>query len=320
MEYDGTHTYPDQDQWMEIPFGAVAPGLPGGPDSRQIRQWALVLDSRAVPCQIQVRDDGWCLLVPPEQYESALHELLRYQENNRNWPPPGPRSNPLVENTLATLSILILLATFHNITQLDVTEAGVYLPDWVALGSARAGRILDGEWWRLVTALTLHADWAHLSANLAIGGIFTVFLCRELGSGLAWSLLLSAGVLGNLVNAVVQPESHSSVGASTAVFGVVGLLAAISLVRYRHQLRHRWPLPIAAALALLAILGSEGKNTDLGAHLFGCIYGWFLGLITEYLINRYGRPGRLANALLALVSTVVVVTAWWLALTSAVPR
>ena len=316
MEHDDAHRDVVQEQWLEISPASVGAGAPARPDSRQVRQWALVLDSRAVPCQIAVRDEGWYLLVPVECYESALHELQRYHQNNRNWPPPLPRSHPLVENTLATLSILILLATFHNITQLDVTEAGVYLPDWVAVGSAQAGRILDGEWWRLVTALTLHADWAHLSANLAIGGVFTVFLCRELGSGLAWSLLLSAGVLGNLVNALVQPSNHSSVGASTAVFGAVGILAAISLVRYRHQLRKRWPLPIAAALSLLAVLGSEGKNTDLGAHLFGCLYGGFLGLITEYLIGRRGRPGRLLNALLALASAAIVGTAWWLALTA----
>ena len=317
MEHTDAHTIADQDQWREISYGEIGEGAPTGPGERQVRQWSLVLDSRAIPCLIEAHDGAWCLLVPPEQYAAALHELRCYHRNNRNWPPPLPQGHPLVENTLATISVLILLATFHNITQLDVSGAGISLPDWVALGNAQAARILDGQWWRLVTALTLHADWAHLSANLAIGGIFTVFLCRELGSGLAWSLLLGAGVLGNLANAIVQPPGHSSVGASTAVFGAVGILAAISLVRYRHQLRQRWPLPFAAALALLALLGSEGKNTDLGAHLFGCIYGVFLGLITEYLISRHGRPGRLANALLAVASATVVVGAWWLALTSA---
>ena len=175
-------------------------------------------------------------------------------------------------------------------------------------------KILDGQWWRLVTALTLHADWVHLSSNLAIGGIFVIFLCRELGSGLAWSLLLSAGILGNLVNACVQEPGHSSVGASTAVFGAVGILASLSVVRYRHQLQRRWLLPVAAAMALLALLGTEGKNTDLGAHLFGFIYGSFLGLITEYLIGRRGCPGPMLNALLAMMSVAAVVGAWWAAI------
>jgi membrane associated rhomboid family serine protease len=311
MEHADEQLRTVQDDWYEIRHRDIDPLLPGRPQARQL---ALVLDSRSVPCLIVAGDGGLRLLVPPEQYERALHELRCYVRENEHWPPPTPLARPLFENTLATLSVLILLATFHNLTRIDIALPGISLPDWVAIGNANAGKILDGQWWRLVTALTLHADWAHLSSNLAIGGIFVVFLCRELGSGLAWSLLLSAGALGNLVNAAVQTSGHSSVGASTAVFGAVGILSALSLVRYRHQLQRRWPLPVAAALALLAILGTEGKNTDLGAHLFGFIYGSFLGLIAEYLIGRRGAPGPVLNGLLALVSVATVVGAWWAAI------
>jgi membrane associated rhomboid family serine protease len=314
MEQKAAHTIDNQDQWQEIRYGDAGEGIPIRQSEWNIRQCALVLDSRAVPCLIEVHDGRWCLLVPSEQYETAMHELRCYHRNNRNWPPPVPKGHPLFENTLATISVLILLATFHNLTRIEISLPGLSIPDWVDIGNAQAAKILDGQWWRLVTALTLHADWVHLSSNLAIGGIFVIFLCRELGSGLAWSLLLSAGALGNLVNAFVQPPGHSSVGASTAVFGAVGILASLSLVRYRHHVRRRWLLPVAAALALLAILGTEGKNTDLGAHLFGFIYGSFLGLITEYLIGRRGCPGPVLNALLAMMSVAAVVGAWWAAI------
>jgi membrane associated rhomboid family serine protease len=313
MDSDQPFNADAETPWLEILPEEVARQPITAHNSQRIRLWALILDSRSVPCQIDKDQHGWRLLVQPEQYAAAVYELRRFEELNRNWPPPAPSHHPLTENTLATLSILVLLATFHNITQLDVTVPGISMPDWVSIGNAQAAKILDGQWLRTVTALTLHADWAHLSSNLAIGGIFIVFLCRELGSGLAWSLLLGAGALGNLVNAYLQPSTHSSVGASTAVFGAVGILAAISMVRYRHNLRTRWMLPVAAALALLALLGTEGKNTDLGAHLFGFVYGGFLGLITEYLINRHGRPGWFLNALLALSSIAVVVAAWWVA-------
>jgi membrane associated rhomboid family serine protease len=299
--------------WQEVQPEEVTGRTDFSQNSQRIRLWALTLDSRSIPCQLDNTPHDLRLLVPPEQYPAAIFELRRFEELNRNWPPPAPRHHPLTENTLATLSVLILLATFHNITQIDVQLPGITLPDWVSVGNAQAAKILDGQWWRTVTALTLHADWAHLSSNLAIGGIFIIFLCRELGSGLAWSLLLGAGSLGNLVNAYVQPATHNSVGASTAVFGAVGTLAAISLVRYRHNLRKRWMLPVAAALALLALLGTEGKNTDLGAHLFGFVYGGFLGLITEYLIDRHGRPGWILNSLLALACIAVVVASWRLA-------
>jgi hypothetical protein len=65
----------------------------------------------------------------------------------------------------------------------------------------------------------------------------------------------------------------------------------------------------------LAILGTEGEKTDLGAHLLGFISGLGLGGATQYLVMRYGRPGKLLNALLALSGTLIVTVSWWMAIT-----
>ena len=305
---------PHEEEWVEVAAGLNGETAVPPPSGDRFQLWALVLNSRSMPCRLVHDAEGWHLLVPAGCRDRAGEELRLFEEENRNWPPATPPAYPLAENTLATLSVLVLLATFHNLTRLDVTLFSIPRLDWAGLGNAQAARILDGEWWRTVTALTLHADSLHLVSNLAIGGIFVVFLCRELGSGLAWSLLLGAGALGNLANAWAQPPGHCSVGASTTVFGAVGILAALNLVRNRQYLQRRWPLPVASALALLALLGTEGKNTDLGAHLFGFLFGVCLGLITGCLLRRYGRPGRLLSALLALFSAVVVVAAWWAAL------
>ena len=173
---------------------------------------------------------------------------------------------------------------------------------------------MNGQWWRAVTALTLHANLPHLLSNLTIGGFIILWVCRDLGSGLGWSLLLTSGILGNLLNAVVQPSTHSSVGASTVVFGAVGLLAAFNLLRFKLQPHKRWGLPIAGAMALMAALGTEGERTDLGAHLFGCLAGFLLGLLTARLVERHGRPSRGFSFFLALLSAAIVAVAWWLAL------
>jgi membrane associated rhomboid family serine protease len=225
-----------------------------------------------------------------------------------------PPATPQIDNLYATLSVLILLATFHNLTRLDIALLGQPAPDWILHGNAQAARILDHEWWRLLTSLTLHANISHLLSNLTIGGIFIILLCREIGSGLAWSLLLASGMLGNLANAHFNLPTHSSVGASTLVFGGVGILAAISMLRHRNYLNRRWPMPIAAAASLLAILGTEGENTDLGAHFFGFVFGILLGLVTGYLLEKYGRPARVLNALLSLGCALLVIYAWRLAI------
>ena len=312
MGHDHEIADAETEHWLEIAPGSIT-GKPGSPLSeRRIRLWALVLDARAVPCRIEQGEQGWRLLVPTESHAAACNELRLFEEENRFWPPLPPSPRPLADNTLATLSVLFLLAIFHNLIQLDAALPGANPPEWVALGSAQAGKILAGEWWRPVTALTLHGDGLHLVSNLAIGGVFILLLCRELGSGLAWCLLLAAGALGNLANAWCQPPAHDSVGASTLVFGAVGLLAAISAVRHRYHRRRA--LPVAAALALLALLGTEGTHTDLGAHLFGFGFGIGLGLITESLVARHGRPGPLANVLLSLLSAGAVLASWWAAL------
>jgi len=278
--------------------------------------WALVLESRAFPYRVEQEGTGWTLLVPASSFALALEELRHFEDENRNWPPRASKTIPLAENTLSTLSVLLLLATFHNLTHLEISLFGHTPVNWLELGSAQAGKILDGQWWRLVTALTLHAGALHLFGNLTIGGFFIVHLCRDLGSGLAWTLLLLSGILGTYTNAWFQPAYHTSIGASTLVFGAVGILAALQVVRGKGRIRRSWFRPVAGALALLAMLGTSGENTDIGAHLFGFVFGILFGLAGAVLVERYGRPGFRGNVLLALGAVTVPVIAWWAALVS----
>jgi membrane associated rhomboid family serine protease len=316
MEKETEHIENTEGEWRAIPsdpFGGRAAEIIS---ERRADLWALVLESRYVPFRVERCEAGWTLLVPAAYYDTAREELRLFELENCNWPPPEPISHPLSDNILATLSVLFLVATFYNLTLLDLSFFGHAPIDWLGLGSADSARILNGQWWRTVTALTLHSGLPHLLGNLTIGGVFIVWLCRDLGSGLAWCLLLASGILGNLANSWLQYPSHTSVGASTVVFGAVGILASIRLLRERRHLRRRWPLPLAGAVALLALLGTEGERTDLGAHLFGFVFGLILGIGAEYLVGRYGLPGRRLNALLALLAALAPVVAWWAALVS----
>jgi len=316
MELELEHSETLEEGWLVLPTERIDPhAYPLS--ERRARLWVLVLESRYLEGRVVRGERGWQILVPAQMFDAACRELRLFIEENRNWPPLPPPVRPLIGNLLPTLSVLLLLATFYNLTLLDLTLLGRHPVDWVEIGSAHSSLILRGEWWRVITALTLHADWLHLLSNLAIGGVFVIFLCGDLGSGLAWSLLLACGALGNLLNAYLQLPSHTSIGSSTAVFAAVGLLGGSSVVRNRSHLRRRWPLPVAAALSLLVLLGTEGKQTDLGAHLFGFFFGVVFGVLTEAVVGRYGRPSRLVNALLALASASLLVAAWWAALTFA---
>lgn len=309
MKITGTST----EEWVAIPREAENIQWLGDLPRGKAELWALVLESRGIPFRMERSGHGLQLLVPAAHMAAAVDELSLFEEENRDWPPLPRSIPPHSDNTLSTLSILVLVAVFHNLIRLRVWLPGKMPPDWLAIGSADSEKILQGQWWRLVTALTLHADSMHLLGNLAIGGIFIVFLCRYLGSGLAWTMLLAAGVMGNFGNALLQPVSHESIGSSTLVFGAVGLLAALNITGMR---RHSWRgsfLSFAGAAALLALLGTEGERVDLGAHLCGFASGAVLGLAAGFLVERFGRPGRLSNVLLSSAAAFTVAAAWLLA-------
>lgn len=304
----------EQLEWVAIPT-QLSDGLQHRPLSkRKLRNWTLVLQARQIPCKTEQLQHGWQLLVPTDHFQTALDQLQRYETENRNWPPPLPQLPPQQENTTTTIWVLIALGLFHILTHKHLNPLEQAPLDWYQLGNAHAGKILDGQWWRLVTALTLHSGGVHLAGNIIIGGIFINRLCRDLGSGLGWSLVLLCGALGNLLNALLQSPAHRSIGASTAVFAAVGLLAAINMLRYRHNLRHRWPLPVAAGLGLLALLGAGGENTDIGAHLFGFLCGTLIGLIYGFRSQPAAVPTAWLQRLLSLFSLAVPVFCWLLAL------
>jgi rhomboid protease GluP len=180
-------------------------------------------------------------------------------------------------------------------------------------GGADAERILSGEIWRTVTALTLHADLSHLVANATAGAFLATAVCRTLGGGLGALLIVTAGAAGNLLNAALNGPPHVSVGASTAVLGAVGLLSGLAFVRTRRAARGRrraW-LPLAAGLALLGMLGAD-PHADLGAHLCGFAIGVGLGAVCGWTLPAV--PGRGVQRVLAAVALAAVLASWWLAL------
>ncbi len=301
---------PAEPGWQTIEPQGVDNRLTGPLNCQRARLWALVLEARGLPCRLEQQAGLWQLRVPDREQARALDELRRYEAENRHWPPTPAPPVPLRGNSLITLSLLALLGIFHNLTCLDIPGIHGLDIDWLQLGNADAGAIRAGQWWRAVTALTLHADGLHLLGNLLIGGFFIDRLNREVGVGRGWALVLVAGTIGNLANALMQPLNHRSVGLSTAVFGTVAMLAVRSTRHHQHTLRHRWPLPLAAALALLGLLGSGGPLTDIGGHLWGFVAGLGLGWLSTLLWPAERSAARWSELLAGLSTAALVIGAW----------
>jgi len=113
---------------------------------------------------------------------------------------------------------------------------------------------------------------------------------HQLGPGVGLCVLLLAGAGGNALTAVAHGTHHASVGASTAIFGAIGILAATRVVsRGRRPAARKLWMVVAASLALLALLGTS-PGSDLLAHLFGLLLGGALGLAAALALPRPLRP------------------------------
>jgi len=179
---------------------------------------------------------------------------------------------------------------------------------WFAKGSADAARILRGEWFRVVTALSLHADLSHVLGNAIVGGLLLSALARRIGTAAAAWIALVSGATGNALTAMVARHGYVSVGASTSVFGVLAAVAAVQALTRRRAAA----VALGAGAALLGFLGT-GQNADLLAHLFGFGAGAVAAFATGRLVQR-PPPRSVWQPVLAAAALAVVAVAWWFAL------
>jgi membrane associated rhomboid family serine protease len=280
--------------------------LRSAPSRSRAEEWALVLASQGVPSELRADAGRWLLRVAAEQRDPAAALLERWELENTERPElPRPGALRSSWAGVALGAALLLFAAF--------TGPAARGTRWFRRGAADASALLDGELWRALTALTLHVDAAHVISNALAAAIFLGWLGQRVGSGVGVALVLASGVLGNLANAFWQGDAHRSVGASTALFGALGILSGLEAGRRWFagiRVARAW-LPLAAGLALLAMLGT-GRGSDIGAHVFGLLAGAGLGVAVSRLADAPARVGSQAAAWAA--ASAALVAAWWKAL------
>lgn len=274
------------------PTASPLPGLTavGPTDQRKIREWALVLQSMSVWHTPRYIPGGWVLLVRDEDYVRASTAIDRYEVENRDWPPPRVRERPRHAPSIVVPLLFAALAVFFLITGPVSTNSL-----WFQRGRAESDLVLGAEPWRALTALTLHADKSHVLGNVISGTIFGAAVQRRLGPGGAALGILTSGVIGNVANAAAHHAMgygvHRSIGASTAVFGAIGILAATQIAldhKHAEGRQRSWMDVVAPFVGGLALLGSLGASpqSDLGAHLFGLLGGFVVGLSVSLVLGK----------------------------------
>lgn len=178
--------------------------------------------------------------------------------------------------------------------------------------------VRDGEYWRLFTATALHGGVLHLCLNMFALWDAGRRVCGWFGNGPFLLIYLGAGLAGSALSLHFSSQQAVSVGASGAVFGVLGALS-VSL------LRHRANLPRAVARQLLssqavfiALMLAQGfvlQGIDNAAHIGGLVAGGAVGgLLVESFdpdasaARRHGGQG-LAVVLVAMIVAGLAATA-----------
>ena len=239
---------------------------------------SLVVLAMGRACWLVESPVGHRLLVESDVFERAREQFARYDRESVGWP-PRPIAVPA---TYATDLITPLLWAFVVFTVFNLQGEH---HDWTTRGALDAAAIFEGgEWWRVGTALFLHADAGHAISNAVSGLLVFTAVLQIFGRLRGWLLMAAASLAGNFtVAAINYPVPYRSLGASTAIFAGVGLLTGRSLrVVARAQHPHRWRalfVALASGLVVLALYGTGGVQIDLGAHVTGFGAGLALGFV-----------------------------------------
>ena len=270
----------------------------------QVWNYGLVLLSSGITHTVKKNESDWQIIINDENLEiEAIEIITKYLEENQNVSSDEYASLEYNKTSTGYLISVFLLLSY----------AGVYLINKKyqynhEFGSS-AFHIMHGELYRSVTSLMLHADILHLIGNMLGIAVFATAVCTITGWGAGMLMILLTGVIGNFVNAFMYKSGHLSIGASTAVFGAIGILSGHQFVRKYRQKNQKiraW-LPLASGFALLGIL-SSGLRVDIMAHLFGFCTGILLGGVYNFYIKK--TLSSLYQYSCFLITISIIILAW----------
>lgn len=192
----------------------------------------------------------------------------------------APQVKPTVTYTLMGITILVFLLQMASIYFLNGLD---YL---AALGLKANEGILQGELWRLITPVFLHSTSTVLHIGFNMYALYALGpqLERHFGHGRFLALYLLSGFAGNVVSFLLSPEY--SLGASTAIFGLVG---AFGVFLYRNRSlfgrnAQRALVNIVVVAVVNLIIGlSPGIDNwgHVGGLVSGTLFAWFGGPLLQ---------------------------------------
>ena len=194
---------------------------------------------------------------------------------------PRLRGSP-VRLAPVTLTLMVAVALVH----LWVELSGGSTSGWTLqrFGGNLVAATLGGEPWRLITSMFLHAGVLHLVVNGYALYMLGRFGEQLFGPARLWIIYLLAGVAGSATSALFGDASRLSVGASGAIFGLLGAVI-VGMARMRGYVPEHWRKQVfynlLVILGLNLFIGYKLEMVDNSAHMGGLVGG---ALVTVLLL------------------------------------
>ncbi len=229
--------------------------------------------------------------------EMMAEELARKMEKE-----PPRSSGPLWLEAGFAMGVGLAITT---VVFFVVTGGAATHSEWQQRGALISVWFWEGQWWRIITAATLHADTAHAAGN---AGFFVVLgWAAEERFGVGVSLLwwIVTAMVGFLVS-LMSVDTLTTVGASGGLFGLLGAAAGHAARHRRHDdiLRRGMMRSLGGAILLLAFT-AFGPRANIRAHVAGFVAGIVLGVMAPRL-----QLGPRWQAIAALTTAATVWGAW----------
>ena len=172
--------------------------------------------------------------------------------------------------------------------------------------------VAEGQVWRMLTSMFLHGSFVHLAVNMLALFFLGTFAEQVMGRGKFFALYLVSGISGGLALLYFGDLQTVAVGASGAIFGLVGGIMGLAI----QQGMFSWQNPIIRQLLILTVInlfiGASIPQVSNTAHIGGLIGGAAFGWIVSESFFR-GR-GALLPAVIFLAIEAALIAFWFLTL------
>ena len=172
--------------------------------------------------------------------------------------------------------------------------------DW---GMWPVGIAVGGEWWRLLTGAFLHGSFLHIAFNMYVLFALGPTLERVLGHVRYLMLYLIAALGGGVASYALSDMRTVSVGASGAIFGLMGALIVAGR-RLNYDIKQ-----VIILLGINVVIGFLAPGVDWRAHLGGLITGAAVAAVFV-LVPRRHRVLWQTLGILGILGALMCVTIW----------